>query len=103
MRLLADTPVVGSFHPGRRPLDLVAAHCATARSAGIKAQDVSVVVFDYLHVTAPPRPKEMAPRRLEADLHEQLQRLLPWMLVDVELFVAPREERNQEDVVHLAD
>ena len=72
-------------------------------AAGIEAQDVAVLELDQLHVAGPLGADEVAAHRLAGDQHEHLERLVPGVLVDVELLVAPGEQRQQHQVVHVPD
>ena len=101
--LLGDRPVVGRLHARGRALDPVAAERPAAGAAGVEAQDEPVLELDELEVAGPLGTDEVAAHRLARHEHQRLERLVPRVLVDVELLVPPHEQRQQHAVVHLAD
>ena len=100
---LGDPPVVRRLHPGGRSLDPVASNCSPARSARVEAQDEPIGELLQLEVTRALWPDEMAAHSFAGYVHERLEALVPRMLVDVELLVAPSEERKQDSLVHARD
>src|SRR5207244_11847403 len=89
--------------PRGRSFGPVAAVRPAAGPARVEAEDGAILGLDQLEVSGALGADEMASHRLAGDEHQRLEPLLPRVLVDVELLVAPREERQEHLVPHRAD
>ena len=102
-RLLGDGPVVGGLDARRRVLLPVAPDDPLAGATGIEADDPPILLLDHLHVAGALGAHEVTAHGLTGHRQQGLERLVPRVGVDVELLVPPREQRQQDALVHVGD